>query len=92
MLRSGGVAGRRLWPAAARRPPDQFIGEPDMIGRGHWLGAELLFIEGQRDTPRVIIHPTPTNNARAIRAYQKTGLQRDRLVETPRWSSISHGP
>jgi aminoglycoside 6'-N-acetyltransferase len=63
---------------------DQFIGEPDMIGRGHGSALIRCFIEGllQDGTPRVITDPNPAN-ARAIRAYEKAGLQSDRLVETP---------
>jgi hypothetical protein len=42
------------------------------------------FIEGllRGGTPRVITDPNPAN-ARAIRAYEKAVLQRERLVETP---------
>jgi aminoglycoside 6'-N-acetyltransferase len=63
---------------------DQFIGEPDMIGRGHGSALIRSFVKDllQGGTRRVITDPNPTN-ARAIRAYEKAGLQRDRLVETP---------
>jgi aminoglycoside 6'-N-acetyltransferase len=63
---------------------DQFIGEPDMIDRGHGSALIRSFIAGllQGGTRRVITDPIPTN-VRAIRAYEKAGLQRDRLVETP---------
>jgi aminoglycoside 6'-N-acetyltransferase len=55
---------------------DQFIGEPDMIERGHGNAfirafVEQLFAEG---APRVITDPDPTN-ARAIRAYKKAGFR-----------------
>jgi aminoglycoside 6'-N-acetyltransferase len=63
---------------------DQFIGEPDMIGRGHGSALVRSFVEAllRGGTPRVITDPNPAN-ARAIRAYEKAGLQSDRLVETP---------
>jgi aminoglycoside 6'-N-acetyltransferase len=63
---------------------DQFIGEADMLERGHGSGfirsfAGRLLAHG---TPRVVIDPDPAN-ARAIRAYEKAGFSRDRLVDTP---------
>ncbi|MEA2883719.1 MAG: hypothetical protein QOH32_2975 [Bradyrhizobium sp.] len=63
---------------------DQFIGEANMLDRGHGSAfirrfAEQLLAEG---TPRVVIDPDPAN-ARAIRAYQKAGFSKDRLVDTP---------
>jgi aminoglycoside 6'-N-acetyltransferase len=63
---------------------DQFIGEADMLGYGHGaafvrLFADRLFAAG---TPRVVIDPDPAN-ARAIRAYEKAGFRRDRIVDTP---------
>jgi aminoglycoside 6'-N-acetyltransferase len=70
-------------PAGARGL-DQFIGEADMLGRGHGSA----FIRGFADhllasgTPRLVIDPDPAN-ARAIRAYEKAGFRRERIVETP---------
>jgi aminoglycoside 6'-N-acetyltransferase len=63
---------------------DQFIGEIEMVGRGHGSGfiqafADELLAAG---TPRIVIDPDP-DNARAIRAYEKAGFIRDRVVETP---------
>ena len=63
---------------------DQFIGEADMLDRGHGPAfirafAERLLANG---TPRVVIDPDP-DNARAIRAYEKAGFHKDRLVDTP---------
>ena len=63
---------------------DQFIGEHDMLGRGHGAAfirefSERLLANG---TPRVVIDPDPANE-RAIRAYEKAGFQRDRIVDTP---------
>ena len=68
----------------ATRGIDQLIGEPDLIGRGHGshfirrFADELL----RSGTPRVVTDPDPAN-ARAVRAYEKAGFQRDRMVETP---------
>lgn len=55
---------------------DQFIGEPQLIGKGHGARltdafVELLFEEGAL---RVIIDPDPANAA-AIRAYEKAGFE-----------------
>jgi aminoglycoside 6'-N-acetyltransferase len=69
---------------AGTRGIDQFIGEADLIGRGHgsaFIGAfmEKLLTAG---VPRIVIDPRPTNT-RAIRAYEKAGARRDREVDTP---------
>jgi aminoglycoside 6'-N-acetyltransferase len=63
---------------------DQFIGEPDMIERGHGSAFIRAFIENllSRGAPRVVTDPDPAN-ARAIRAYEKAGFRKSRLVETP---------
>jgi aminoglycoside 6'-N-acetyltransferase len=63
---------------------DQFIGEPDMLDRGHGAAFIRVFAEEllAKGTPRVMIDPDP-NNARAIRAYEKAGFRKDRLVDTP---------
>ena len=63
---------------------DQFIGEPDMVDRGHGSAFVRAFIEHvlADGAPRVITDPDPAN-ARAIRAYEKAGFARDRLVDTP---------
>lgn len=63
---------------------DQFIGEADMLDRGHGPAFIRTFAEGllANGTPRVVIDPDP-DNARAIRAYEKAGFSRDRLVDTP---------
>ncbi len=78
------------WPDGAfagqprgTRAVDQFIGEPDMINRGHGSGfirafADRLLAAG---SPRVITDPDP-DNGRAIRAYEKAGFLRENIVET----------
>ena len=63
---------------------DQLIGEADMLDRGHGSAfirnfTDRLFAAG---TPRVVIDPDPANS-RAIRAYEKAGFCRDRMVDTP---------
>jgi aminoglycoside 6'-N-acetyltransferase len=79
------------WPAGGLgpQPPgtrgiDQFIGEADMLARGHGSAfvrsfAERLLANG---CPRVLTDPDPAN-ARAIRAYEKAGFSRDRALNTP---------
>jgi aminoglycoside 6'-N-acetyltransferase len=68
----------------ATRGIDQFIGEPDMIGRGHGSGFIRQFVDGllRSGTIRVVTDPDPAN-ARAVRAYEKAGFKRDRMVDTP---------
>jgi aminoglycoside 6'-N-acetyltransferase len=63
---------------------DQFIGESDMIGRGHGSGFIRQFADAQlrQGLPRIVTDPDPLN-ARAVRAYQKAGFVRDRMVGTP---------
>jgi aminoglycoside 6'-N-acetyltransferase len=63
---------------------DQFIGELDMVDRGHGSAFIRSFIDGllASGVPRVVTDPDPAN-ARAIRAYEKAGFQRDRVVQTP---------
>jgi len=80
----------RAWPDAAFAPQpdgtraiDQFIGRPDMIDRGHGSGFIRSFVTQLllTGTPRVITDPHP-GNSRAIRAYEKAGFFRDRIVDT----------
>lgn len=62
---------------------DQFIGEPDMIGRGHGPA----FIRARVDellaggVPAVGTDPHP-DNARAIRAYEKAGFNAKEICMT----------
>ena len=63
---------------------DLFIGDTAMLGYGHGSAfvrafAERLLADG---TPRVVTDPDPAN-VRAIRSYEKAGLRRDRLIDTP---------
>jgi aminoglycoside 6'-N-acetyltransferase len=80
----------QVWPQPhfAGLPPgtrsiDSFIGEPDMIGKGHGSGflkllAQQLRAEG---APVVAIDPA-VENLRARRAYAKAGFRGDAVVET----------
>jgi aminoglycoside 6'-N-acetyltransferase len=69
---------------AGTRGIDQFIGDADMVGCGHGSAFIRKFIEGliAAGTPRVLTDPDPAN-ARAIRAYEKAGFVKDKLVDTP---------
>ena len=63
---------------------DLFIGAPNMIERGHGSAlircfAANLLLKGH---PRIVTDPDPANN-RAIRAYEKAGFEKDRMVDTP---------
>src|SRR5262249_56147847 len=81
--RAGPDSGRGPHPRGTRGI-DQFIGEPDMTGRGHGSSFIRAFIAGllRTGTPRVLTDPDPAN-ARAIRAYEKAGFCKDRMVDTP---------
>ena len=63
---------------------DQMIGVPELVGQGHGSGFIRAFIERllANSTPRVVVDPDPAN-ARAIRAYEKAGFAKDKLVDTP---------
>lgn len=63
---------------------DQFIGESDMIGRAHGSAFIRQFVDEKlrEGLPRIVTDPDPLNQ-RAVRAYQKAGFVRDRMVETP---------
>ena len=63
---------------------DQFIGEPDMVDRGHGSAFIHAFIARvlASGAPRVITDPDP-DNKRAVRAYEKAGFARAHLVDTP---------
>jgi len=65
------------------RAIDTFIGEPDMVGRGHGgaylrLLAERLRAEG---APVVAIDPD-LDNVRALRAYAKAGFHGSTIVDS----------
>jgi aminoglycoside 6'-N-acetyltransferase len=69
---------------AGTRGIDQFIGEPDVVGRGHGSAFIRAFTERvlSDGAPRVVTDPDPANT-RAIRAYEKAGFEKVHLVDTP---------
>jgi aminoglycoside 6'-N-acetyltransferase len=69
---------------AGSRGIDQFIGEADMVDRGHGSAFIRVFVDQlfAVGVPRVMTDPDPANK-RAIRAYEKAGFSADRLVDTP---------
>jgi aminoglycoside 6'-N-acetyltransferase len=80
---------RCLENGLGRHPPltrgiDQFIGESDMVDRGHGSAFVRAFVDDllSAGTPRVITDPNPAN-ARAIRAYEKAGFRKDCELDTP---------
>ena len=86
----------KAWPEgglgehpAGTRGIDQFIGEPDMINRGHGSALIRDFVDDllKAGTPRVVTDPDPANS-RAVRAYEKAGFEKIRLVDTPDGSAL----
>jgi len=63
---------------------DLFIGEPGMIERGHGSALIRSFVDDRlKDgAPRIVTDPDPANH-RAVRAYEKAGFEKDRMVDTP---------
>jgi aminoglycoside 6'-N-acetyltransferase len=61
---------------------DLFIGEPDMIGHGSAFISRFVDNRLRQGVRRILTDPNPAN-LRAIRAYEKAGFARDRIVETP---------
>ena len=79
-----------VWPEGGLGPQpngtcgiDQFIGDPAMIERGHGSAFIRAFVDDllKNGAARVVTDPNP-DNARAIRAYEKAGFQKQRLVDT----------
>jgi aminoglycoside 6'-N-acetyltransferase len=63
---------------------DLFIGEPEMIGCGHGSALIRRFVDDllANGAPRIITDPDPANR-RAVRAYERAGFQKGRMVDTP---------
>ena len=63
---------------------DLFIGEPDMIERGHGSALIRAFADERlrQGAPRMVTDPDPVNR-RAMRAYEKAGFEKVRMVDTP---------
>ena len=75
--------------APGTRGIDQFIGELDMIDHGHGSAFIRMFVERllTAGAPRVVTDPDP-NNLRAVRANEKAGFKKDRLVDTQQGRAI----
>ncbi|UGY18712.1 GNAT family N-acetyltransferase [Bradyrhizobium septentrionale] len=69
---------------ADTRGIDLFIGEPTMMVGGHGSALIRAFVDERlaQGAPRIVTDPDP-DNPRAIRAYEKAGFQKLRMVETP---------
>lgn len=62
---------------------DVFIGEPDMLGRGHGARFLRLFAERLRaDGAPVVVTDPHVDNHRARRAYRRAGFSGDTAVDT----------
>jgi aminoglycoside 6'-N-acetyltransferase len=63
---------------------DLFIGEPEMIGRGHGSALIRRFVDDllANGAARIVTDPDPANR-RAVRAYERAGFQKGRMVDTP---------
>ena len=55
-----------------------------MIERGHGSALIRAFADDrlQQGAPRMVTDPDPAN-LRAMRAYEKAGFEKDRMVDTP---------
>lgn len=62
---------------------DQFIGEPDMIGRGHGTALVRAHVDWllEKGAPAIGVDPDP-DNGRAIRAYEKAGFVQREVKDT----------
>jgi len=68
---------------------DLFIGEPDMIERGHGSALIRAFADERlrQGAPRMVTDPDPAN-LRAMRAYEKAGFEKVGMVDTPDGPSL----
>ena len=66
------------------RGVDLFIGELDMVERGHGSALIRAFVDDRLNngSPRIVTDPDPANR-RAVRAYEKAGFESDRMMDTP---------
>lgn len=85
-----------VWPQAQfeHLPPgamaiDAFIGEPEMVGRGHGAAFLRLLAMGLKagGAPVVAVDPH-CGNYRARRAYEKAGFRGDGVFETSEGSLV----
>ena len=63
---------------------DLFIGDPGMIEQSHGSALIRAFADARlaSGTPRIVTDPDPANH-RAVRAYERAGFAKVRMVETP---------
>ncbi|MFL6839615.1 MAG: GNAT family N-acetyltransferase [Bradyrhizobium sp.] len=63
---------------------DLFIGEPNMIERGHGSAFIRSFVDDRlkNGAPRIVTDPDPLNT-RAIRAYEKARFEKAGMIDTP---------
>ena len=68
---------------------DLFIGEADMIERGHGSAMLRAFVDERlkRGAPRMVTDPDP-KNLRARRAYEKAGFAPVGVIDTPDGPSL----
>jgi len=80
-----------VWPQGGLGPQpsgtrgiDQFIGDLAMMDRGPGSAFIRIFVDRllAGGAPRAVTDPSP-QNGRAIRAYEKAGFQRQRMLDTP---------
>ena len=64
-------------------------GDADMIGKGYGSTMIRSFVDAllKSGTPRVVTDTDPTN-ARAVKAYEKAGFLKSRLVDAPDGRSL----
>ena len=68
---------------------DQYIGEPDMIGKGHgtgFIGQRMLELFAQ-GIPALATDPSPSNK-RAISVYEKLGFRINGPAKETPWGTV----
>lgn len=74
---------------AGSRGIDQFIGPPDMLGRGHgtaFIAARIASLVSE-GAPVIAVDPHP-DNARAIASYRKAGFAVEGPARDTQWGRI----
>jgi len=75
--------------AAGARAIDPFIGEPELLGRGHGSAVLRLLCKElvAAGAPAIGIDPDPDNH-QARQAYRKAGFVGEEVVETPEGPAV----